>query len=263
MFLHEAMVEVLRDRGRWMDRGELAREIADRDLYRQRAGAAAPSAQLRLRARKYDHLFEGSDKAYTRIRLRPETARPPTAPSPRGTRSVKTRAHRSVASADTARRRRERAARKYKPARVKLLLIAEAPPSALDRYFYFDDVRAQDSLFRYVARSILGVEPTRENKAHLLARLRDLGVFLIDLKPDPIDGTPLSESVPGLVRRARRLTPGKVILIKATVYDAAFTALREARLLVVDERVPFPGSGQQRRFQVAFARALKTRAKRS
>jgi hypothetical protein len=40
-----------------------------------------------------------------------------------------------------------------------------------------------------------------------------------------------------------------VILIKATVYDVAFYALREARLPVVDERVPFPGSGQQKRFE--------------
>jgi hypothetical protein len=40
---------------------------------------------------------------------------------------------------------------------VELLLVAEAPPSALDRYFYFEDVPVQDSLFRYVARAILDV----------------------------------------------------------------------------------------------------------
>jgi hypothetical protein len=135
--------------------------------------------------------------------------------------------------------------------------------AALDRYFYFEDVRTQDSLFRYIARSILGVEPTRENKPQLLARLRDRGVFLTDLKPDPVDGTPLSDSVPALVRRARRMKLEKIILIRATIYDAAFDALREAGLPVIDERVPFPGSGQQRRFEVAFARALKTRAKRT
>ncbi len=142
---------------------------------------------------------------------------------------------------------------------MKLLLVAEAPPSALDRYFYFENVRAQDSLFRYVARSILGVEPTRENKPQLVEHLRDRGVFLIDLSEDPVDGSPLSNSVDDLVRRAQRLMPDKIILIKASVYDAAFTALREARLPVVDERVPFPGSGQQRRFEIAFARALESR----
>ena len=67
---------------------------------------------------------------------------------------------------------RARAAKKYRPASVKLLLVAEAPPSALDRYFYFEVVPTQDSLFRYVARAILKVEPTRANKAELLGRLR-------------------------------------------------------------------------------------------
>jgi hypothetical protein len=38
-------------------------------------------------------------------------------------------------SADV-RRRRAEAARKYQPDPVRLLLIAEAPPAATDRYFY-------------------------------------------------------------------------------------------------------------------------------
>jgi hypothetical protein len=141
---------------------------------------------------------------------------------------------------------------------VKLLLVAEAPPSALDRYFYFEDVREQDSLFRYVVRGVLGVEPTRQDKGELLNRLRDKGVFLIDLSPEPLSTVPLSDFVSDLVTRVTAISPEKVILIKATVYDAAFEALRDACLPVVNERVPFPGSGQQKRFEAAFARALAT-----
>jgi hypothetical protein len=215
-----------------------------------------------LRARKYDHLFEGSDRAYTRIRLRADAAPSPATQARQGKSTPKTTRRRAASPHDEARRRRDRAARKYKPARVKLLLIAEAPPTARDRYFYFDKVREQDSLFRYVARSILGIEPSRENKPYLLASLRDRAVFLIDLRQEPVDGTPLSDYVPDLVRRAKRLQPEKIILIKATVYDAAFSALRDADLPVVDERVPFPGSGQQRRFEAAFSRALRRRPKR-
>lgn len=63
-----------------------------------------------------------------------------------------------------ARRRRDQAAKKYRPASVRLLLVPEAPPSALDRYFYFATVATQDSLFRYVTRAILKVEPTRANR---------------------------------------------------------------------------------------------------
>ncbi len=36
----------------------------------------------------------------------------------------------------------------------------------------------QDSLFRYIARSILGLEPTRENKPKLLAHLRDRAIVV-------------------------------------------------------------------------------------
>ena len=43
MTLHDAMLEVLREFGGWMDRDELAREIVKRDLYRQRTGGLAPS----------------------------------------------------------------------------------------------------------------------------------------------------------------------------------------------------------------------------
>jgi hypothetical protein len=102
-------------------------------------------------------------------------------------RSPAPRASSDDHSGRAARRRRERAARKYQPGAVKLLLVAEAPPSALDRYFYFGDVTTQDSLFRYVARAILRTEPMRSNKAELLARLRERGVFLIDLKLEPVD----------------------------------------------------------------------------
>ena len=158
-----------------------------------------------------------------------------------------------------ARAKRVRAAGKYKPATVDLLLVAEAPPSALDRYFYFADVMEHDSLFRYVVRAVLKREPTRGAKGEFLSLLKEKGTFLIDLKVDPLDASHLTEHVPDLVRRCRRLRPRKIILIKSTVYDAAYRPLREAGLPVVDERVPFPGSGQQLRFLEAFGRALRKR----
>ena len=153
-------------------------------------------------------------------------------------------------------RQRARAAARYKPEPIDLLIVAEAPPSEPSRYFYFEDVRTQDALFRYVASTILGERPTRENKPDLLLKLRDRGVFLIDLKLDPADGSPLARHVPALVERCRALRPRAVILIKTTVYDAAYRPPRTSRTPVVDERIPFPGSGQQKRFEEAFTRAL-------
>lgn len=165
-----------------------------------------------------------------------------------------------------ARRRRERAARRYRPAQVKLLLVAEAPPGVKpgepERYFYFEDVGKHDDLFRYVIRVVLGEDPTRSGKKDLLSKLRDDGVFLIDLKRDPIDESSLDGYVPDLVRRCKHLYPRKIILIDVDVYDVAYLDLREAGLPVVNERIPFPGRGQQKRFEKGLKRALKKRGGR-
>jgi hypothetical protein len=187
-----------------------------------------------------------------------ETQRP-TARAPESTPAEPEPSKNSAAAREHARGRRDQAARLYQPEKVDLLLIAEAPPSALDRYFYFPDVHEQDSLFRYVCRALLGHEPTREGKADLLAELRDRGVYLIDLQQDPRDRTPLSEFVRELVVRCKSLDPGWIILIKASVFDTAYATLAESGLPVSSVRVPFPGSGQQNRFLEAFARALEER----
>jgi hypothetical protein len=156
-----------------------------------------------------------------------------------------------------AQRRRERAAQKYRPQEVHLLLVAEAPPTSLDRYFYFEDVQEQDSLFRYVVQTVLSEPPSRTEKAEQLGRLCERGVFLIDLKPDPKLGDEhLDPYVEDLVSRAVDLRPEHVITIKANVCDLCQEPLRAAGLDVVSERVPFPGSGQQRRFVQGMSRAL-------
>lgn len=157
-----------------------------------------------------------------------------------------------------ARRQRQEAAEKYRPEHVRVLLIAEAPPGAPDRYFYFEHVREHDWLFRAVAQVVLGYTPARTEKAEALAALRDQGFFLIDLseQPVPFTGAPLDHCVTGLLERARTLNPEKIILIKANVYDTAYQPLTAAGLPVVPVRIPFPSSGQQANFRREFGRAL-------
>lgn len=135
--------------------------------------------------------------------------------------------------------------------------MAEAPPLSLDRYFYFEDVRDQDSLFRHVVRATLAIEPSRSGKTSELRQLADRGVFLIDLKPEAkCPNETLAEYVPDLVTRAVAIKPRHVITIKANVCDLTQEPLRAAGLHVVDQRVPFPGSGQQRRFLEIMRLAL-------
>lgn len=152
---------------------------------------------------------------------------------------------------------RKEAATRFKPETVRLLLVAEAPPSALERYFYFPAVQEHDSLFRYVVRLVLGDEPTRSGKFQHLDALRDAGVFLIDLCESPIRSkAELRDCVAGLVTRVGAIAPEHVILIKSTVFDVAYWPLRKAGFQVSEQKVPFPGSGQQRNFEVVMQYAL-------
>jgi hypothetical protein len=119
-------------------------------------------------------------------------------------------------------------------------------------------VLTHDSLFRYVVRGVLGEAPTRD-KAPYLDELRERGIFLLDLCEDPFSDRreALPRCVPGLVERCRALAPNRIILISAGTYDHAYDALLAAGLPVVDARLPFPGSGQQRRFLEGFTLALR------
>jgi len=156
---------------------------------------------------------------------------------------------------------RRAAASRYRPPHVHTLLIAEAPPAAPDRYFYFENVTEQDSLFRHVAEGILGHKPLRRQKAEALALLRDLGIYLQDVSEQPITpGTSLAPHVPHLVERVTRLEPDKIILIKVTVYDTAYQPLADAGLPVIPIRMPFPGSRRQAEFRRAFTQALSLAA---
>jgi hypothetical protein len=152
--------------------------------------------------------------------------------------------------------RRRQAAGRYRPQHVRLLLVAHAPPNSPDRYFYYEDVREKDDLFRYVIAGLFGAKPGRTDKRMWLGRLSESGVFLIDLIEHPYDGSELIDYVPGLIERAKALRPEHVVLIKTDVFDTAFSALVEAGLPVAQARLPFPTSGRQRQFQEGFATAL-------
>jgi hypothetical protein len=154
---------------------------------------------------------------------------------------------------------RAAAAERYRPKAIKVLLVAEAPPNAADRYFYFENVTSHDWLFRGVSEVLLGRVPDRNSKATALAQLRDQGLFLIDLKPTPVDDTDLTRYVPELVARCKALAPERIILIKATVYDAAYRPLRVAGLPVIDKRVFFPSTGRQEDFRRQFGEALRAK----
>ena len=44
--------------------------------------------------------------------------------------------------------------RKYKPEKIDLLFIAEAPPNAIDRFFYYENVTEADYLYLGIVRAL-------------------------------------------------------------------------------------------------------------
>lgn len=57
MTLNEAMVKVLKGNGGQMFQDDLAAEIHNRGLYTKKDDSRLSGGQVRLRARKYNHLF--------------------------------------------------------------------------------------------------------------------------------------------------------------------------------------------------------------
>ena len=61
--------------------------------------------------------------------------------------------------------RYQKAANRYIPLETNVLFVAESPPAVLDRYFYFEDVQQQDSLWIELMKALYEgefVETSRE-----------------------------------------------------------------------------------------------------
>ena len=166
-----------------------------------------------------------------------------------------------------------RARLKYRPSRVRAVLVAESPPQeGSGRFFYFEDVATGDALFLEVMKALYpeargAVKSVRRQKSEYLSRFRDDGYYLIDASQVPIAG--LSRAVKarfirgGLAQLKQDLveihhSSLKVILISSLVYEICCSPLRQAGFNVVNtEMIDFPVYGRQREFQTKFGRVIR------
>lgn len=158
---------------------------------------------------------------------------------------------------------------KYKPSHIKTLLLAEAPPNNLDRYFYYEDVKTHDSLFLETMGVLYPDQKKRylklgrdtNLKVELLQNFREDGYWLMNLSDLPLGlfWTEPESLLPSLLERLRKQIDKKtpIILIKANVYDLCYDLLMANGYKVISERIPFPGSGQQGVFRTKFRKALQ------
>jgi len=157
----------------------------------------------------------------------------------------------------------------YKPDDIKYILIAEAPPESLERFFYFIDVKTSDWLFLGVMQALYLSQKEEyilhkrdsELKEKLLLKFKEDGFYLIDLLDYPLSyySENLSGTITELINKVKLLAneSTQIILIKANVYDTAYSALVENGFNVIDKRIDFPAIGGQIKFQEKFKAALE------
>ena len=167
----------------------------------------------------------------------------------------------------------ERRAR-WQPDRVRLLLVVESAPDdggdlANRRFFYDETLTSKDGLFREVVRALYD-DPALTSgpnaKTPWLARLKADGAFLIDLATEPVNNhgageraAALRRNIEATVTLASSLEPEGIVLVKRNVFELLHAPMRDAGLpMLHDDFIPFPGSGQQRRFGERFAQAVSS-----
>lgn len=157
----------------------------------------------------------------------------------------------------------------WRPARVRLLLIGESAPAADaddHRFFYAPVLSRADNLFRSVVAAVYE-RPTLKSgdqKAPWLRKLRDDGVFLIDLAPYPVNHLGsgerrlvLRENAPACVATAKALQPRGIVVCHGPSFEILRKPLRDAGLpLLHDDRIPFPLGNTRAEFVEKFRHAL-------
>jgi hypothetical protein len=149
----------------------------------------------------------------------------------------------------------------WRPDPVRVLLVAESvpDPGASDRrFFYAPTLTRSDNLFRGVVLAFYGCSPgtAGDPKEPWLRRLRDDGVYLVDLVPYPVNSLGSSarrrahrENTGALVETALALDPGGIIVCHRPTYRAVSGPLRRAGLrLLHDQPIPFPTGNWRERF---------------
>ena len=164
----------------------------------------------------------------------------------------------------------QRARRKYRPHAVKLLLIAESPPSS-GGFFYFPTTIGKDHLFRETMKA-LDLWPVPQpmrmgvDKRGMLNRFQSMGLYLLDTCDFPVDKLrPLRrreavlQQIPRLVKDVIDTDPLHILVVKSSIFKPVIIALRESGLrsrILNTGPVPFPSHGNQRIYRSLLRRAV-------
>ena len=161
---------------------------------------------------------------------------------------------------------RAAATQKYRPEKVRILFMAESPPEAPDRHFYFEDVTRADTLWVQTTRALYPEEfgetaQERKRKGFWLERFQQDGYWMLEAVPYPVDKkkkeVQIQENTERVLAEIQAAAPAHVVLIATPVYKVLLKPLANAGIsLPQPQAVPFPGRGQQSKFHAAMQATL-------
>jgi hypothetical protein len=160
-----------------------------------------------------------------------------------------------VAARSKAALSRERLRQRYRPARVRLLFVGEAPPGS-GRFFY----QADSGLYRAVRDAFARVFP-RVRKTDFLTFFRERGCYLVDLCGRPVDRLRPKErriaclnGEARLTRTLKQLSPEIVITVVRSIEPNVRRS--EERANWHGRRIALPYPGRWHRHRTRFLREL-------
>ena len=162
------------------------------------------------------------------------------------------RSMRAISKTDLA---RERLRKRYRPARVRMLFVGEAPPAS-GRFFY----HADSGLYRAIRDTFVTALPPLGD-ANFLESFRALGCYLVDLCRIPVDRLTRNQRrracADGEIRLSqtlKQLRPKIVIPVVRSIAPNVMRSQERANWRGRILELPYPGRWQHHR--VAFKEAL-------
>jgi hypothetical protein len=150
---------------------------------------------------------------------------------------------------------RERVRRLYRPDRVQILFVGEAPPAS-GRFFYLED----SGLYRAIRDTFIAAYPFLPNTGFLDA-FRAFGCYLVDLCGQPVDDLPRSARASicfageaRLARAIRTLRPKVIVTLVRSIRPNVNRAQIAAGWSGLHLELPYPGRWKHHR--VEFQRQL-------
>ena len=166
--------------------------------------------------------------------------------------------------------KREMARLKYKPERIRTLLITEAPSESQDRFFYFEQVRKYDQLYLSIMKVLyphVRIRELRERKAAFLQKFKDDGFYIVDAVDRPFTHNDNNKRRTRIVWDSRReliqkistlVSDGtEIILIKCTVYELRDYLQEEGYRVINRSAIESPGSCHNTEFNIKFKRLME------